>query len=107
MLIKRVQWYTMAAWIHRIVSGDDSDIHDEPHIEGSRITVRSIHERVENAGGSPQTFADRHSLDLADVYHALAYYHEHPEEMRRFEQQRERVVDAHREDAITGPAGLE
>lgn len=97
----------MAAQIHRIVSWADSEIHDEPHIEGSRITVRSIHERVENGGVNPQTIADRHSLDLADIYHALAYYHEHPEEMRSVEEKRERVVDAHREEAITGPADLE
>jgi uncharacterized protein (DUF433 family) len=97
----------MAAQIHRIVPGEESDIHDEPHIQGSRITVRSIHDRVENSGVNPKTIADRHSLDLVDVYHALAYYHEHPEEMRSVEQQRERVVDAHREEAITGPADLE
>ncbi len=31
----------------RIVSAEDSDIHDEPHIEGSRVTVWDIHARVE------------------------------------------------------------
>lgn len=30
----------------RIVSGAESDIHDEPHIEGRRITVRCIRNRV-------------------------------------------------------------
>lgn len=28
--------------VHGIASGDDSEIHDEPHIEGSRITVRYV-----------------------------------------------------------------
>ena len=28
--------------MHGIVSGDESAIHDEPHIDGSRITVRHV-----------------------------------------------------------------
>ena len=36
----------MATQEYRIVSAEDSDIHDEPHIEGSRVTVRDIHARV-------------------------------------------------------------
>lgn len=97
----------MAEQTHRIVAGPDSEIHDEPHIAGSRITVRFVHERVEEAGLDPQTVADRHNLDLADVYHALAYYHEHPEEMRRVEQQRKAVIEEYREQAVTGPDDLE
>ena len=32
---------------YRIVSDEDSEIHDEPHIEGRRLTVRTIHARVD------------------------------------------------------------
>jgi uncharacterized protein (DUF433 family) len=67
--------------VHGIVAGDESDIHDEPHVEGSRITVRYLHDRVEERGLRPETVADRHGLDLADVYTALAYYHDNPAEM--------------------------
>lgn len=97
----------MAEQTHRIVSADESDIHDEPHVAGSRITVRFIHERVEGGGTDPGTFADRYNLDLADVYHALAYFHEHPEEMRRIEREREEVIEDHRDRAITGPDDVE
>ena len=76
-----------------IVSGADSEIHDEPHIEGSRITVRYIHARVEERGLRPETVADRHNLDLADVYAALAYYHNNPEEMREVEERRKRLSE--------------
>jgi uncharacterized protein (DUF433 family) len=76
-----------------IVSGDESEIHDEPHIKGSRITVRYIHARVEERGLRPETVADRHNLDLADVYAALAYYHNHPEEMREVEERRGRLSE--------------
>lgn len=78
--------------VHGIVSGDESDIHDEPHIDGSRITVRYIQRRVEGAGLRPEEIADRHDLELADVYAALTYYHMNPEEMRRVEERRETLA---------------
>ena len=55
-----------------IVPGADSKIHDEPHVEGRRITVREIHARVEGRGLRPETVADRHGPDVADVHAALA-----------------------------------
>lgn len=93
----------MAQTAGRIVE----DVHDEPHIEGRRITVRFVRERVEGAGIDPGTVADRHDLDLADVYRALAYYHDHPQEMREVERQREERIDEHREHAVTEPDDLE
>jgi len=93
----------MAEQVHRIVAAADSAIHDEPHVEGSRISVRFVHERIERGTLEPNAFADRHGLDLADVYHALAYYHGHPEEMRHVEQRRRETIDEHRKRAITEP----
>lgn len=92
----------MATTTRRIVSGDESDLHDEPHIEGHRITVQFIHERVEGRGLDPETIAERHGLHLADVYRALTYYHDHPEEMRAVERARERAVENH-EPLTTDP----
>lgn len=91
---------------YRIIAAEESDLHDEPHIEGRRITVRFVHERVENGGLTPAMLADRHGLDLSDVYHALAYYHDHPAEMRHVEQRRRRTIEENREQATTGPDDL-
>jgi uncharacterized protein (DUF433 family) len=79
--------------------------HDEPHIAGSRITVQFVHDRVEGQGLDPETVADQHDLELADVYHALAYYHDHPEEMKAAEEGREeQISDASAKPFITtGP----
>ena len=41
-----------------------------------------MHALVEERGVDPETVADRYDLDVANVYHALAYYHDHPREMR-------------------------
>lgn len=92
----------MATTTHRIVSGDESEIHDEPHVAGRRITVRTIHERVEGQGLDPETVADEHDLDVGDVYLALAYYHENLEEMTAVERRRQETIARHA-DAMVGP----
>jgi len=77
-----------------------TELHDEPHIEGRRVTVRRIQGLVEGAGNSPVDVADEFDLDPADVYAALHYYHTHPEEMAQAEQrQQRRERDAKEADA--------
>jgi uncharacterized protein (DUF433 family) len=71
------------------------ELHDEPHLDGRRITVQFIKEQVEARGLTPGTVADRHDLDVADVYRALTYYHDHPEEMRTIERQRQSAIEEH------------
>jgi uncharacterized protein (DUF433 family) len=72
----------------------------DPRIDGTRIAVLFVYERVEGRGLEPQTVADRHDLDVADVYRALAYYHEHPSEMAALRAEREQTL----EDARSAPA---
>lgn len=79
------------------------EVHDEPHIRGSRITVRLVYERVHGRGLLPETVAERHNLDIADVYHALAYYHDHPEEMEEVERQREAAIESARDKTSISP----
>lgn len=80
---------------------------DEPHIRGRRVSVRHVHEQVEERDLSPQTVADRLGLDVADVYRALAYYHDHPDEMHAIEQRREQRIEESRErGAVAGPDDL-
>jgi len=94
----------MATQEYRIVSGDASKIHDEPHIEGSRVTVRDVYVRVEKRGLSPERVAERYHLDIADVYEALAYYHNNPEEMQQIERRHEQAgEEAMRRSSLTPP----
>ena len=78
------------------------ELHDEPHLDGRRITVQFVKTQVEDRGLDPRTVADRHDLDVADVYRALTYYHDHPEEMRAVERRRRTAIDAH-EELTTNP----
>ena len=100
--------YTMSRQMNTVVSGDESDIHDEPHIRDRRITVRHIHALVEERGLDAQTVAERFDLTAAAVYHALAYYHDHHEEMRAVEETRRERHDAAADDPriVTGPEDL-
>jgi uncharacterized protein (DUF433 family) len=68
------------------------DILSEPHVRGRRISVRQIYALVEERGEDPEAVADRFDLDVADVYHALAYYHDHPREMREVTERRDEAI---------------
>ena len=100
--------YTMSEQMNTVVSGDDSEIHDEPHIRDRRITVSHVHALAEERGLDAQTVADRFDLTVSEVYHALAYYHDHPEEMRAVKEHRRELHEAAEEDPkiITGPKDL-
>lgn len=65
------------------------EVLSKPHIKGTRVDVLSIYRRVEGGDQDPKTVAERLDLDVADVYHALAYYYDHPEEMAQLEERRE------------------
>lgn len=90
----------MARTSARIVSTQDV-LGGEPRIAGRRISVLQIYELVEGRGDSPETVASRYDLDIADVYHALAYYHDNVLEMTEVRQRRRETIEAHRDDALT------
>lgn len=94
----------MATQEYRIISGEESEIHNEPHIEGSRITVQDVYVRVENRGIRPERVAERFNLDIADVYEALAYYHNNPAEMQQVRERHERAGEkAKQRSSLTPP----
>ncbi len=82
------------------------DLMSEPHIAGHRVSVRQVYALVEERDIDPETVADRYDLDVADVYHALAYYHDHPREMSGIETEREDAMETFRE-SIDRPDGVE
>lgn len=71
----------------------ERELMDEPHIAGRRISVLRIYDLVKSSGDSPEAVADTFDLDLADVYRALAYYYDHPDEMRAIREDRERAFE--------------
>lgn len=87
--------------------GVGTELMDEPHVTGHRVSVRRIHALVEERGLDARTVADRLALDVSDVYRALAYYHDNPREMTDIERRRERRIDeSHERGAVTAPEDL-
>ncbi|MEF8802246.1 MAG: DUF433 domain-containing protein [Halapricum sp.] len=82
------------------------DVLSEPHVRGRRISVRQIYALVEERGEDPEAVADRFDLDVADVYHALAYYHDHPREMREVTERRDEAIKTF-DETISRPEGVD
>lgn len=76
----------------KIVSTEDV-LGGAPRVEGRRIGVHHIATRVIDAGESPEQVAADYDLDIADVHRALAYYYDHPREMRTIETRQRTVPD--------------
>lgn len=85
-----------------------TDLMSEPHIVGRRISVLHVYDWVEGRGLSPQEVAERFDIDIADIYRALAYYHDHPEEMKAHRQAREEAFEwASKQAEEDRPPGVE
>lgn len=98
----------MAQTAARIVSTPDV-LGGKPRIDGTRIGVHFVREQVEGRGLEPKTFAAEHDLDIADVYRALTYYYDHPDEMADIADRRERLLAEAEDDprVATGPEDLD
>jgi len=83
------------------------ELHDEPTLRavGSRSGSSTSVSRRGDLG--PTELADRYDLNVADVYRALAYYHDHSEEMAAVESRRREAIETHREEAVTGPGDID
>lgn len=73
----------------------------QPRIDGHRISVLQLYERVVENGTDPAVVADELRIDVADIYRALTYYYDHAQEMRELHKERkQRIADSR---AQSGP----
>jgi len=75
----------------------------EPRIAETRIGVLDIAALVLDGGYTPADTADQLGLEVAAVYYALAYYHDHAEQMRDLRQDRRETEAALAEEALQPP----
>ena len=54
-----------------------------PTLEGTRVRVSDIAIEYDFQGKNAEEIAEEFSLTLADVFSALTYYYEHPDEIRK------------------------
>ena len=69
-----------------------------PRIAGHRITVQNIVIWHEWMGRTVDEIANDYNLSLADVYAALAYYHDHREEIDKSIKDDEEFVEGLRKE---------
>lgn len=77
-----------------------TDIEDEPHIAGRRLTVRRIGALAEKRDLHPETIAERFDLTLDEVTTALAYYYDHADQMAELAADRRSSIEASRGESI-------
>jgi uncharacterized protein (DUF433 family) len=85
-----------------IVRTDDT-LGGEPRIEGTRVGVLDVYELVVDGEDSPSSVADQLDRSLAEIYTALAYYYEHPEQMRELREEREQTRQILADEALQPP----
>lgn len=78
----------------------------EPRIDGTRIGVLHVYELVVEGDHSPAEIADQLDLSLGEIYSALAYYHEHPDEMREVRRQNAEADERLAQEALKPPEKL-
>ena len=64
------------------ITRDKDVLGSEPRIEGTRVGVRHIAEKVIEGGYTPAYVSDQLDVSLSEVYEALSYYYENTEEIR-------------------------
>ena len=84
------------------IAASEGVLGGEPRLEGRRISVFQIAERILTHDQSPEYVADKLDISLAEVHEARAYYYEHVEEMNEIREQR-REVEAELEEVATPP----
>ena len=65
----------------------------KPRIAGHRISVQNVVIWHNEMGYSVEKIAENYNLSLADVYAALAYYHDHKEEVDKSIVEGEKFVE--------------
>jgi len=95
----------MHAESHSHISSDPGICGGKPCIAGTRIRVWDIHALHELRGWSPAEIVLQFpQLTIADVYAALAYYHDHRAEIDR--EMRAADEFAEQLEAISGPTAF-
>jgi len=74
-----------------------------PRIADTRVGVLHVYELVVDGDHEPVDVADQLGLSLGAVYTALAYYHEHPAEMRTLRQERDTAETTLAETSLSPP----
>jgi uncharacterized protein (DUF433 family) len=79
----------------------------DPRIEGRRIGVHHVYELAIDGDHAPADVADQLDCSLGEIHEALAYYYNHPDEMRETEREHVKTRDSLARRALAPPEPIE
>ena len=82
------------------IASDEDVMGGEPRIDGTRIAVRHVAGAVIERGHAPAYVADQLELSMSAIDEALAYYDDHPEEIRAYEREHAAAFERAADDAL-------
>ena len=85
------------------ITADEDTLHGLPRLDGTRISVLHIYDMIVDGETDPAGVADALDISMGDVYEALAYYYNHPDEMRTHRTAQDEAREELRERAVTPP----
>jgi len=85
------------------ITTDEEVLHGLPRLEGTRISVLHVYDMVVDGDTDPAGVADALDLSLGEVYEALAYYYNNPEEMRTHRTAQDEAHEELRSRAVKPP----
>lgn len=85
------------------IVSDEDVLHGLPRLTGTRISVLHVYDMVVDGDGEPAAVADALDIEIGEVYEALAYYYNHPDEIRRFRAAQESALQEARERTVKPP----
>lgn len=85
----------------------DSVLGGAPRIAGTRVGVIHVYDLVVDGNCLPAYVADQLDLSLGQVYSAMAYYYEHPDEIRDVRRAHETAEARLADEALSPPQPAE
>lgn len=85
------------------VTTDDDVLHGFPRLDGTRIGVLHVYDLVISGDSEPPAVADALDITLGEVHEALAYYYNHPAEMRQYREHEAESLAQLEERAVKPP----
>ena len=89
------------------ITADEGVLGGQPRSADTRVGVAHVYETVVTGDTSPAEAAATLDLSLGEVYEALAYYYNNPDEMARHRKRQETALDDIRERAMKPPVGID
>lgn len=82
------------------ITRDENVLGGEPRIDGTRVGVRHIAEKVIEGGYTPAYVSDQFGVSLSEVYEALSYYYDNTEEIREARRKNAEAFEDAKEESL-------